>query len=652
MTDFRASAQAVPIESVDQLVEQFHRAGKPRERWMIGTEYEKVAVERASGRAAPFSGPRGIEAVLRGLAERYGWEPKEEDGRVVALAREGASITLEPGAQLELSGEQCPTIHCTQAELATHVREVVSVGGELGIAFLGLGMQPMSPLDEIEWVPKQRYRIMGPYRTRVGTLGQRMMKQTATVQANIDYGDERDAMLKLRVGMGIAPLVNAMFANSSISDGGLNGYMSFRGHVWTDTDRARCGLLPSVFRAGAGFADYVEWALDVPLYFILRGGRYRTEVTGVPFRRFLAEGAAGERATLDDWNLHLTTLFPEVRLKGYIEIRSADSQPPERMLALPALVKGVFYTQDCLEAAWDLVKRWSFEERVALWGDVHREALLAHFKGVKVIELARELYAIAEEGLRRQQELDPLLVERAHALAGQVGDRKAELEEHVLAGARAERAGLGGEPAHVVAGQDDDGKGDRGLRLELLDGGTAHGGLLVEQDRFQTELHQEASDLLLHLTVPAVHDEHLAVRSRLRTGAHRIGVEDARLEPELARHRLDLAEIRRQILALIRCPKRMAEAHARVDGPQVLRDLVRDEEEPQQLPRVVLPGAVGVACLIVPARLETPHELLPSPDVIEQEPRAARESGELEANGLTWKLGHGASPELRRLWRA
>ena len=434
MTDFRASAQAVPIESIDQLVEQFHRAGKPRARWMIGTEYEKVAVERASGKAAPFSGPRGIEAVLRGLAERYGWEPKEEDGRVVALAREGASITLEPGAQLELSGEQCPTIHCTQAELATHVREVVSVGGELGIAFLGLGMQPMSPLDEIEWVPKQRYRIMGPYMTRVGTLGQRMMKQTATVQANIDYGDERDAMLKLRVGMGLAPLVNAMFANSSISDGGLNGYMSFRGHVWTDTDRARCGLLPFVFREGASFADYIEWALDVPLYFILRGGRYRTEVTGVPFRRFLAEGVAGERATLDDWNLHLTTLFPEVRLKGYIEIRSADSQPPERMLALPALVKGVFYTQDCLEAAWDLVKGWSFEERVALWGDVHREALLARFKGVKVIELARELYAIAEEGLRRQQELD-----------------RAGRDERVYLERMGEQLAMGRSPARVIA---------------------------------------------------------------------------------------------------------------------------------------------------------------------------------------------------------
>ncbi len=434
MTDFQASARAVPIESIDQLVEQFHRAGKPREHWKIGTEYEKVAVDRTTGRAVPFSGPRGIEVVLRGLAERYGWEPKEEDGRTVALARDGASITLEPGAQLELSGEQCPTIHCTHAELATHVREVVSVGSELGIAFLGLGMQPVSRLEDIEWVPKQRYRIMGPYMTRVGTLGQRMMKQTATVQANIDYSDERDAMLKLRVGMGIAPLVNAMFANSPISDGDLNGYMSFRGHIWTDTDNARSGLLPFAFREGAGFADYVEWALDVPLYFILRGGRYRTEVTGVPFRRFLAEGAAGERATLDDWNLHLTTLFPEVRLKGYIELRSADSQPPERMLALPAMVKGVFYTQDCLEAAWDLVKRWSFEERLLLWRDVHREALLTRFKGIRVIELARELYGIAEEGLRRQVALD-----------------RDGRDERVYLDHMGEQLAMGRSPARVIA---------------------------------------------------------------------------------------------------------------------------------------------------------------------------------------------------------
>jgi glutamate--cysteine ligase len=406
MTDFRASAHAVPIDGVEQLVERFHQGGKPRDRWRIGTEYEKVAVERATGRAARFAGPQGIETVLRVLADRFGWKPKEEDGHVVALERDGASITLEPGAQLELSGEQCPTIHCAQKELATHVREVVTVGRELGLSFLGLGCQPVSGLDDIEWVPKQRYGIMGPYMARVGTLGQRMMKQTATVQANIDYADEQDAMRKFRAGMGLAPIVNAMFANSSVSERDLNGYMSYRGHIWTDTDRARCGILRFAFRGDAGFRDYVEWALDVPLYFILRDGRYRTDVTGTPFRRFLAEGAAGTRATLDDWDLHLTTLFPEVRLKSYIEFRSADSQPPERMLALPALVKGVFYTDDCLDAALDLIKRWRWDDVMELYTVVHREALLARFKGMRVIEYARELFEIAAEGLRRQAALD------------------------------------------------------------------------------------------------------------------------------------------------------------------------------------------------------------------------------------------------------
>src|SRR5579884_4066015 len=259
MTDFRASAESVPVTAVEQLVAGFHEAGKPRERWKIGAEYEKVAVDRATGRAAPFSGAR------------------------------------------------FRTLHEAERELATHVREILSVGDELGLAFLGLGMQPISPVEEIEWVPKRRYAIMAPYMTRVGRLGHRMMKQTATVQANIDYADERDAMRKLRVGMGIAPLVNAIFANSPVSDGELNGFRSFRGHVWMDTDPARCGLLPFVFREGAGFADYVEWALDVPVYFLLRDGRYVTDVTGTPFRRLLASG----QATLDDWQLHLTTLFPE-----------------------------------------------------------------------------------------------------------------------------------------------------------------------------------------------------------------------------------------------------------------------------------------------------------------------------------------------------
>src|SRR5438034_2979490 len=405
MTDFRASAQAVPIESVDQLVEQFHRAGKPRERWMIGTEYEKVAVERASGRAAPFSGPRGIEAVLRGLAERYGWEPKEEDGRVVALAREGASITLEPGAQLELSGEQCPTIHCTQAELATHVREVVSVGGELGIAFLGLGMQPMSPLDEIEWVPKKRYRIMGPYMPKVGTLGQRMMKQTATVQANIDYSDEKDAMAKFRTGMGLTPIIISMFANSPICDGQLNGYRSFREHIWTDTDRNRSGLLKFAFLPEVSFAHYVEYALDVPMYFIIRNKHY-IDMTHLTFRQFLQYGHNGERATIEDWGDHLTTLFPETRIKRYIEIRSVDSQPPDLMPALSALVKGAFYDRDCLQAAWDLVKGWSWDERMQAYVDSHVDALAARVRRYSLLDLAKELLQIAWEGLRRQKALN------------------------------------------------------------------------------------------------------------------------------------------------------------------------------------------------------------------------------------------------------
>jgi glutamate--cysteine ligase len=406
MTDFRASTHAVPIERTEQLVERFHAAAKPRDEWRIGVEYEKLAVDAATGMAAPFRGPHGIERLLLTLAERFGWEPREEDGATIALARDGLSITLEPGGQVELAGQPVATLHDAREEVATHVRELVAVGPELGLAFLGLGCHPLSRLDDIEWVPKQRYRIMREYMSRVGTLGHRMMKQTATVQANLDFESERDAMRKLRIGMASAPIVNAIFANSPLVDGDVSGHVSFRGHVWTDTDNARCGLLPFAFRDDAGFADYVAWALDVPMYFILRDGRYVTDVTGVPFRTYLASGWRGQPATEDDWNLHLTTLFPEVRLKGFIELRSADSQTPERVLALPALAKGLFYTADCQDAAIDLVKRWSFDEVRALYADVTRVGLAARVKGIKVRELARELLAIAAEGLKRQAARD------------------------------------------------------------------------------------------------------------------------------------------------------------------------------------------------------------------------------------------------------
>lgn len=408
MSEFQAGTEPgaqEPITSTEQLATYIRAGAKPRAEWRVGTEYEKVGVLRATGAAAPFSGPNGIERVLHGLADRYGWTPKLDRGRIIALYGRQANITVEPGGQLELSGEQCESIHCAHEELFAHVREILTVSERLGIVFLGLGIQPLSAVDEIEWVPKRRYEIMGPYMRRVGTLGQRMMKQTATVQANYDFGDEQDAMQKLRVSMGLVPLISAMFANSSISEGKLNGYMTLRGHIWTDTDSARSGMLPFVFDRDAGIEDYVEYALDVPMYFIIRGGDY-IEATEVTFRQFMQQGFRGEHATIEDWALHLTTLFPEVRLKRYLEVRSADSQPPEMMLALPALMKGVLYESDALDGAWDLVRRWTWEERLAVYGEAHRHGLKAKVRGIELHELGRELITIAASGLARQRQLN------------------------------------------------------------------------------------------------------------------------------------------------------------------------------------------------------------------------------------------------------
>jgi glutamate--cysteine ligase len=246
---------------------------------------------------------------------------------------------------------------------------------------------------------------MGPYMLQVGTMGQRMMKQTATVQANFDFGDERDAVQKMRVSMGLVPLVSAMFANSSVTEGKLNGFMTLRGHIWTDTDNNRSGMLRFLFNNDAGIEDYVEWALDVPMYFIIRNDDY-VPATSVTFRQYMRDGFRSERATMEDWALHLTTLFPEVRLKRYIEVRSADSQPPEMMLSMPAVMKGVLYEPDSLEGAWDLVRRWTWEERVALYKDAHRDGLKAKIRGIALAEIARELLVVAASGLKRQNKLN------------------------------------------------------------------------------------------------------------------------------------------------------------------------------------------------------------------------------------------------------
>jgi glutamate--cysteine ligase len=396
------------VENREDLIRYFESGGKPREVWRIGTEYEKVAVRTIDGRAMPYSGPGGVEDLLRKMADSYGFEPEDEHGHILALKGDRSAITIEPGGQIELSGEQCDSIHCAYAEFLTHVQQLIEVTSRIGATVLGLGMQPLSRIDQIELLPKARYHIMYPYMARKGTLGQRMMKQTAGVQANLDYKDEADAMRKLRVSMGIVPILYAIFANSPLSDGGLNGYHTFRGHIWTNTDNERSGVPEFVFRDGCSFEDYAEYALDVPMYFLIRHHEYidLTRAPGITFRQYLERGFGRERATVDDWTNHLTTIFTEVRLKRYVEVRTADSQPPPFMLALPALLKGVLYNDDCLGAAWDLVKGWNYRQRLEITNHAHQLGLDARAGRIKLGELGYELLSIAARGLERQRLLN------------------------------------------------------------------------------------------------------------------------------------------------------------------------------------------------------------------------------------------------------
>jgi glutamate--cysteine ligase len=397
-----------PLEKKEDLIRYFASGAKPRDQWRVGTEYEKVLVSKRDCRALPFSGPSGVEEIMRRLIDRYGYEADDEHGRIIALRGERAPITIEPGGQVELSGEQCDNVHCAHREFTQHAQQLIEIGHQIGATVLGLGIQPVSRIDEIELLPKSRYHIMYPYMARKGRLGQRMMKQTAGVQANLDFSDEADAIRKLRVSMAIVPLLYAAFANSAISDGTLNGFHSFRGHIWSDTDGDRCGVPAFIFRDDAGFEDYAEYALDVPMYFILRDHRYvdLTVPPGITFRQYMARGWNGQRASIEDWSNHLTTIFTEVRLKKYVEIRTADSQPPALMLALPALLKGVLYDNDCLAAAWDLVKRWSYPERIELTRMAHKSGLETRAGRVSFKELALELLQIGSSGLVRQRALN------------------------------------------------------------------------------------------------------------------------------------------------------------------------------------------------------------------------------------------------------
>src|SRR5579863_361100 len=356
-----------PITDKRQLVEYLASGAKSPEAWRIGTEHEKFVFRRGDHRRVPYEGPDGILALLEGL-KRFGWKPVLDAGNLVALSNDGGAISLEPGGQFELSGAPLRTLHQTCDEVHEHLRQVSVVGEELGIGLLGLGFDPVSRRDEVPWMPKGRYAVMRRYMPLKGKLGLDMMLRTCTVQVNLDFADEADMVRKFRVGLALQPVAVALFANSPFVEGKPSGFVSYRGHVWTDTDPDRTGLLPFVFEQGFGYERYVDYMLDVPMYFVYRDGRY-IDVAGQSFRDFLAgrlPGFPGEHPTLGDWNDHLTTAFPEVRLKRYLEMRGADGGPWRRLCALPALWTGLLYDQKSLDGAADLVADWTADERETL----------------------------------------------------------------------------------------------------------------------------------------------------------------------------------------------------------------------------------------------------------------------------------------------
>ncbi|MBB5014693.1 glutamate--cysteine ligase [Rehaibacterium terrae] len=397
-----------PIEDRRQLVEYLESGCKPREAWRIGTEHEKFGFRLDDLRPLPWEGERGIEAVLRGLT-RFAWEPVEENGKLIALIRpDGASVTLEPAGQLELSGAMLETIHQTCREVTQHLKEVKAVGDELGVGFLGMGFQPKWSREDMPWMPKGRYKIMREYMPKVGKLGLDMMTRTCTVQVNLDFSSEADMVKKFRVSLALQPVATALFADSPFSEGRPNGYLSYRSHIWTDTDPDRTGMLDFVFEDGFGFERYADYILDVPMYFAYRDGTY-VDCAGLSFRDFLAGRLAplpGERPTLRDWSDHLTTAFPEVRLKKYLEMRGADGGPWNRLCALPAFWTGLLYDDQALDAAWDLVRDFSLEERHALRDGVPKYALKLPFRRHTVRELALEALKISGQGLKRRARIN------------------------------------------------------------------------------------------------------------------------------------------------------------------------------------------------------------------------------------------------------
>ena len=382
------------------LVSYFERGSKPPQNWRIGTEHEKFAYRRDDLRPLPYEGEVGIRAILECL-QRYGWSPVIEGGSIIALTQDGQAVTLEPSGAVELSGAPVENLHQTCHEVNTHLAQVKEIGAELDIGFLGLGYHPKWRYEDMPVMPKGRYGIMRRYMPTRGSLGLDMMFRTCTVQVNLDYSSEADMVQKLQTSLRLQPIATALFANSPFKEGKPNGFLSYRSHVWTDTDPDRTGFLPFAFEDGMGFERYTDYVLDVPMYFVHREDY--VDVAGRSFRDFMdgkLEELPGERPTMQDWEDHVSTAFPEVRMKQFLELRGADGGPWGRLCALPALWVGLLYDSSALDAAFELCKDWSHEEVVALHADVTRQALKAEFRGRSVQEIAREVVEIAGQGLR------------------------------------------------------------------------------------------------------------------------------------------------------------------------------------------------------------------------------------------------------------
>lgn len=436
----RDTTDQTPVTALADLTEYLAQGNKPKDKFRIGTEHEKFAFFKADNSPVPYFGEASISALLNGMAEKTGWEPIIDAGNIIGLAEQSGqgAISLEPGGQFELSGAPLENLHQTCKESNRHLAVLREIAEPLGIRFLGIGGSPKWTLAETPRMPKSRYDIMSRYMPKVGTQGLDMMYRTCTIQVNLDFSSEQDMRRKMQVSLKLQPLSTALFASSPFTDGKPNGLLSWRGDIWRDTDNQRAGVLPAVFNADFGFEDYVKWALDVPMYFVVRDGKYH-DCTHVTFRQFMNGALKGELAdwepNMGDWTNHLSTLFPDVRLKRFLEMRGADGGPWRRICALPAFWVGLLYDDAALDAAEDLTRDWTYEDTLAMRNAVPAQGLSATHRGISLFDVAREVLSISRLGLKNRNRLNGDEVDESIFLAplDEVLAKKATLAEDLLA---------------------------------------------------------------------------------------------------------------------------------------------------------------------------------------------------------------------------